>query len=345
MAVRRVGYCAILLAALGFAIQAVNRSFLPCAFVRADVLAENVLAQGEKQGRMRQKVYLSVGARGSQTAQSEVISPYCGKVELSVVRVRVYDMLGLFCLPVFGKNVCGPAASAYVVPQVPPVAPHMEAYSMQALDSDIYSPYKPGDDPSYLFGVREYREGDSLRRVHWKLSARLDKPMVKEFGLPLQAGVHFMVRLYKGAQVDEADRLVTAVLSLSQALLEKEVPHRISWSNSTNGIQTINLYKQDDLPEAIHGLLQLGCLPAQAGLLPDAKPSEHIVYMANFSPQSEPELVNDIQALLSGPLHVQVSLVLAGRRPDGPCEAQMLGCAVYWLEEEIQTAQLEEIAL
>jgi uncharacterized protein (DUF58 family) len=35
-----------------------------------------------------------------------------------------------------------------------------------------------------LFGVREYRPGDSLRRIHWRLSARQGELVVREFEPP-----------------------------------------------------------------------------------------------------------------------------------------------------------------
>ena len=38
-----------------------------------------------------------------------------------------------------------------------------------------------------LFGIREYRQGDSLRRIHWRSSARLGELVVREYEPP---GVH-----------------------------------------------------------------------------------------------------------------------------------------------------------
>ena len=40
-----------------------------------------------------------------------------------------------------------------------------------------------GYDPSELFDVREFQNGDRLQSVHWKLSARTDELMVKELSL------------------------------------------------------------------------------------------------------------------------------------------------------------------
>ena len=56
-------------------------------------------------------------------------------------------------------------------------------------DSDIYDDLRPGYDPSELFDVREFQNGDRLQSVHWKLSARTDELMVKENSLPKACAV------------------------------------------------------------------------------------------------------------------------------------------------------------
>ncbi|HMA35242.1 MAG TPA: DUF58 domain-containing protein [Chloroflexia bacterium] len=37
------------------------------------------------------------------------------------------------------------------------------------------------EDPSRLRGVRDYRPGDARRRMHWSATARLDRPVVKQY--------------------------------------------------------------------------------------------------------------------------------------------------------------------
>lgn len=52
-------------------------------------------------------------------------------------------------------------------------------------DSEIYSGERRGDDPSELYQVRPYRAMDSVRDIHWKLTAKENQLMVKEHGFPL----------------------------------------------------------------------------------------------------------------------------------------------------------------
>lgn len=67
------------------------------------------------------------------------------------------------------------------------VTPRIHPVHRMALESGMrYQPgavpiaNKTGDSMEFI-GVREYRQGDSLRKVHWKLWARRDEPVVREF--------------------------------------------------------------------------------------------------------------------------------------------------------------------
>ncbi len=56
----------------------------------------------------------------------------------------------------------------------------------------------------YASGVREYRPGDSLSRIHWKTTARRDRLMVKEFDQDPQATVWMFLDASKAARVTGA---------------------------------------------------------------------------------------------------------------------------------------------
>ena len=62
-------------------------------------------------------------------------------------------------------------------------------------DSDRFSTYKKGDDPSEIFDIREYADGDKIQRIHWKLSSKTGDLMVKEGSLPLMKEIHIFIDL------------------------------------------------------------------------------------------------------------------------------------------------------
>mgnify|MGYP000007718944 CR=1 FL=1 len=57
--------------------------------------------------------------------------------------------------------------------------------SREALESDFFSNENEGFDHSEPIGIREYRQGDSYKSVHWKLSFRLGDIYVREYGEPV----------------------------------------------------------------------------------------------------------------------------------------------------------------
>lgn len=55
------------------------------------------------------------------------------------------------------------------------------------------------DDPSRIRGVREYRRGDALKRIHWKTSARLGRLQSKVFDPVIEAGSTIVLDFHKNS--------------------------------------------------------------------------------------------------------------------------------------------------
>ena len=77
--------------------------------------------------------------------------------------------------------------------------------------------------------VREYAYGDSISRVHWPSTARLNKLMSKEFDLGLSSDVWVLVDLDKDTQAGELDEstdeyAVSIAASLAKKYVERQLP-------------------------------------------------------------------------------------------------------------------------
>ncbi|MFQ9093834.1 MAG: DUF58 domain-containing protein [Ruminococcus sp.] len=61
---------------------------------------------------------------------------------------------------------------------------------------------QPTTEPEEFLGVRDYRSGDRMRAIHWKLSSRFPEPVVREYGIPQKApvAVGFLYALPDGMQ-------------------------------------------------------------------------------------------------------------------------------------------------
>ena len=68
---------------------------------------------------------------------------------------------------------------------------------------------KKGSDYSETFQLREYVPGDSIKQIHWKLSEKLDKLVVREASLPVQKSTLVFWDKYaeNGFSPEEADAM------------------------------------------------------------------------------------------------------------------------------------------
>ena len=206
-----------------------NRSVLPCPAVRFWLECRNLLGAGEKGDAFEKlpfRLAVETGPRSETALRQTLTGNWCGKTELTLKKARVTDVLGIFSLPVRKSRQ---QAELNVLPAIQPLAVHLEQDTGMAEDSGKYSPYRPGDDPGEVFQIREFREGDNLRRIHWKLSRRIGQLMVRDFSLPADHGLCFLLEPGVDAQPQELDRMLEGFASLSSALAQEGCVHHVGW--------------------------------------------------------------------------------------------------------------------
>ena len=204
-------------------------------------------------GEERREWLVLVPSREALTLEHSLASSTCGLVECSLARAKACDLLGLFSLPVGVKRL--PACRAFFFPGV--YSPLLQAEHLPALDGEgeRYSPTKPGDDPTELFGLRPYRQGDRLSQVHWKLSQKSGQTLVKELSLPVSDHILFLLDL-NGSGWD-ADLLLDAFATLSDFLAQQGIAHRVGFLGKTGGFRLVELAAPQDTRPALEALLTL----------------------------------------------------------------------------------------
>ena len=63
----------------------------------------------------------------------------------------------------------------------PRIVPVRERFVRQRWDGDLRARHGLVENPALFAGVREYRAGDSLRRLHWKATARTGRALSRRF--------------------------------------------------------------------------------------------------------------------------------------------------------------------
>ena len=120
-----------------------------------------------------------------------------------------------------------------VLPQLHDVMVRLTAATQNFYgESDVYEEHSPGYDNSELFQVREYRAGDRLQNIHWKLTAKQEELMVKEHSLPKACPVLLFLNYYPKTGKRERLRLlkfIETAASLSFSIMDAGCPHYVVW--------------------------------------------------------------------------------------------------------------------
>lgn len=166
----------------------------------------------------RLRLYNSLTDRRYVGKVGELIpTEHCGCITISYDRLLVYDYLGLFCR----RLRKGESVRIYVEPKpVPAFLPE----SFEGRHISLWKP-KPGGGFSENHDLREYRAGDDLRGIHWKMSAKTGKLIYREPIEPAQKG--YILTLALRGDPATIDRKLGELLWLNQSLLQRGCQHQI----------------------------------------------------------------------------------------------------------------------
>lgn len=232
------------------ALTVTNRSILPKPRLRMNVSCRN-LRTGEAAGS---RLELSLLPRQKKRIEFSFDCPHCGKVELSVVDAQRSDVFGLFDRALS----CEIHKSFTILPSLFEPSVSLEHSDMAMPDSDAYSAAKPGGDPGETFAVREYVPGDAIRRIHWKLSEKTEKTMVREFGLPVVNEVALLLENGGAVSAGEVDAITEVFASLSARLTDSGVSHQVFWrGGDTDALREYSVTDGDGFSAMLEELLEL----------------------------------------------------------------------------------------
>ena len=179
----------------------------------------------------------------------------CGAVRLVLKSVRYYDLLGLFAR----SEELDEERELLVYPAAVRVRADLRRRPETQTTGEYYDPYRKGQDVSEVADIREYKEGDSLGSIHWKLSGKLDHLVVREFGYPSNYQVLILCDMRKGTAEHPVSNLrnnvvLSMAFSLSQALLEVNLEHHVG-RPMDGDIETMPVYSRETHEQMMLNLL------------------------------------------------------------------------------------------
>ncbi len=100
--------------------------------------------------------------------------------------------------------------------------------------------------------IREYAEGDSMRRIHWPYTARMNELMVKEFDMGLSAESWVLLDMHQdshfGADLDDVNNTEELSVMVAASIVDRLMDQSLPIGLAASGDQDY-VYRPDSSPE------------------------------------------------------------------------------------------------
>lgn len=234
----------------GFGVQITNKCFFPLGVGRLHVRWKNNFTNET----IREKIDFSMLPNSQLSLQCFPAGTHCGIVSFEITSVDVYDMV---CMWKWKK----PGRAKVNVLIRPPYEPidmrrkfHFALWESENEDNAFA---RKGENTEEIVDIRGYQQGDKMQRVHWKLSAKMDEIMMKEFGNSMDVRTHIVVDLYvphkkeKGYYMDE---LLQVLIAISVRIIQSGEQHTVYWFDGEN-LQSRSIKSQEQLWDCMQEII------------------------------------------------------------------------------------------
>jgi len=157
-----------------------------------------------------------------KNAQREVAidTSHSGVTTFLLKRIKAVSLLGLFSLPV---NAGG---KGFVLILPPPIEPA----NTRSLQHGTNLRPKPGGGYSEEHDMRNYQQGDPVKSIHWKVSAKFDSLIIRE---PLEPPPHSrLVHVMSWSCDTERDLILGRLRWVSDYLLKWQLPFYVRFNEN-----------------------------------------------------------------------------------------------------------------
>jgi hypothetical protein len=167
--------------------------------------------------------------------------PFRGEYTIRIYEICVFDLLKLFRL----RRKLHLTARLIVMPRE-----KIPVHSGMETETDIESPSSiiTSHRTNMFNSLREYREGDSIRHIHWKLTAKQDELVVKQMEQSLNSSTVIFSDFSSKIGTDTflTRRMIDAVLETALAVTKKTLLEGNGVINCWQGSQTSERYEASE---------------------------------------------------------------------------------------------------
>lgn len=273
-----------------------NKSFLPTG----DVIAKYNVSYGNMKMKTS-KICIAALPFSKEKSYFEIPAQYCGIITITVNSAKMLDYGKLFSLPV---KIDKKQKNILVIPKAFPLEIDYNAAISNELDEvENYHQSKKGNDKTEIFNVREYNEGDQIKDIHWKMSSRLDKYMIKEYSLPLCKNIDLLINtsinMNSIEQCQVMDKIIEIFYSIGTNLVVAEIGFNVYAINTVfNSYVNTTVDKDEELYLATSQIMEMNVDNAYEGKITEAQLFEeakknNIIYITSDITK---ELVNTLSS-------------------------------------------------
>ena len=171
-----------------------------------------------------------------------------GTLSYRIRSARACDYLGLFAIPIRRSGT----VALTVLPNEEQPIPAPELLESSSI---TLKPKPLGFSEEHE--LRPYREGDAVNLIHWKLTEKMDAPIVREPQELLRKKVVLSMDLF--TSYPEQQSVIEQLRWLSDLLIENKMPYTLQY-----GLRTAHIDGEGDLNRFLKALLSEPCRDEKA---------------------------------------------------------------------------------
>lgn len=160
-------------------------------------------------GYKKKKLTIELKDGRRQCENFEIAGLCCGYSDFVIESIFLYDAFAFTSIKL--KCRYNPISIA-VMPEIVPMNIDIAQIKRIPVDGfETFSESGRGNDNNELYNIREFRDGDSLNRIHWKLSSKQTELMVREDLTQIETNLYVFFDLCKSVDVNKMFREAASV--------------------------------------------------------------------------------------------------------------------------------------
>ncbi|MDR7855975.1 DUF58 domain-containing protein [Tissierella sp.] len=193
------------------------------------------------------KIILSLDKRQAYSEKERLVLRKRGSYDIGDIEVNVRDIFGFYSF----KKKLSSETSLIVYPEIVNLSTFKVIVSQQSGELLVHN--SAFQDRSRTTSFRNYREGDSIKQIHWKLSSKSDNLIIKDFENRGDTNAIILIDNYKELYLKDVnrqieDKVAHTALSLINYFLNQNVEVILETQNSEAPIVIQGQHKSDIKP-------------------------------------------------------------------------------------------------